>query len=168
MRVELFTQARKQYPNREPLPQDEAVERRIEQRKRKYDRAKRKGLLQYWTGYLTVKAYSDKVISQQKEKLTTRGANEFKLLYRICMTDANFKERELAAPGYLDGIYILDWTAIGAASSHSAPADPEETPERASGDKVAIQFTYCSHQLDLSKRTFREALRKGNHHASEC
>ncbi|MFM7986005.1 MAG: hypothetical protein ACKPKO_42495, partial [Candidatus Fonsibacter sp.] len=49
-----------------------------------------------------------------------------------------------------------------------APADPEETPKRASGDKVAIQFKYCSHQLDLSKRTFREALLKGNHHVSEC
>ncbi|MFM7982046.1 MAG: hypothetical protein ACKPKO_22275 [Candidatus Fonsibacter sp.] len=41
------------------------------------------------------------------------------------MTDANFKERELKAPGYLDGIYILDWTAVGAAAFHSAPADPK-------------------------------------------
>ena len=47
------------------------------------------------------------------------------------MTDACFKERELKAPGYLDGIYILDWTAIGAAAAESAPADPEETPKRA-------------------------------------
>ncbi|MFM7988706.1 MAG: hypothetical protein ACKPKO_56275 [Candidatus Fonsibacter sp.] len=70
------------------------------------------------------------------------------------MTVANFKARELKAPRYMDGIYILDWTAIGAAASQSAPADPEETPKRASGDKVAVQFKYCSHQLDLSKRTF--------------
>ena len=42
------------------------------------------------------------------------------------------------------------------------------TPKRASGFKVAIQFKYCSHQLDLSKRTFREALQKGNHRVSEC
>ncbi|MFM7980477.1 MAG: hypothetical protein ACKPKO_14280, partial [Candidatus Fonsibacter sp.] len=47
------------------------------------------------------------------------------------------------------------------------PADPEETPKRASGDKVAIQWQYCFHQLDLSKRTFREALQKGNHYVSE-
>ncbi|MFM7978831.1 MAG: hypothetical protein ACKPKO_05900, partial [Candidatus Fonsibacter sp.] len=114
--VVLYTQARKQYPDKEPLPQDEAVERCIETRKRKYDKAKHKGLLQYWTGHLTVKAHNDRVISQQKEKLTTRGTNEFKQLYRICMTDASFKERELKAPGYLDGIYILDWTAIGAAA----------------------------------------------------
>ncbi|MFM7986042.1 MAG: hypothetical protein ACKPKO_42685, partial [Candidatus Fonsibacter sp.] len=108
-------------------------------------------------------------ISQQKEKLTTMGTNEFKQLYRICMTDASFKEREPKAPGYLDGNYIVDWTAIGAAAAaETAPTDPEETPKRASGDKVAIQFKYCSHQLDLRKRTFREAQKKGNHHVSEC
>ncbi|MFM7989490.1 MAG: hypothetical protein ACKPKO_60270, partial [Candidatus Fonsibacter sp.] len=45
LRVVLYTQARKQDPDMEPLPQDEAVERRIEARKRKYDRAKHKGLL---------------------------------------------------------------------------------------------------------------------------
>ncbi|MFM7990138.1 MAG: hypothetical protein ACKPKO_63565, partial [Candidatus Fonsibacter sp.] len=120
------------------------------------------------TGHLTVKAPNDKVISHQKEKLSTRGTKEFKQLYRICVADASFKERELKAPGYLDGICILDWTAIGgAAAAESAPADPEETPKRASGEKIAIQFKYCSHQLDLSKRTFREALKKDNHHVSE-
>ncbi|MFM7988878.1 MAG: hypothetical protein ACKPKO_57160, partial [Candidatus Fonsibacter sp.] len=76
LRVVLFTQARKQDPNKEPLTQDEATERRIEQRKREYKRAKRNGLLQYWTGHPTVKAYNDRVISQQEEKLTTRGTNE--------------------------------------------------------------------------------------------
>ena len=89
----LFTQARKQYPNTEPFQQDEVVERIIQNISRKYDRAKRQGLLQYWTGYLTVKAYSDRVITQQKGKLTTRGTNEIKQQYRICVTDANFKER---------------------------------------------------------------------------
>ncbi|MFM7978339.1 MAG: hypothetical protein ACKPKO_03405, partial [Candidatus Fonsibacter sp.] len=116
----------------------------------------------YWTGHLTVKAPNDKVISQQKEKLTTRGTKEFKQLYRICMTDADFKERELKAPGYLGGIYILEWTTIGGtAAAESAPADPEETPKWASGDKVAIQFKYCSHQLDLSKRTFQRGVKEG-------
>ena len=77
------------------------------------------------------------------------------------MTDANFKERKLKAPGYLDGIYVLAWTAIGAPAEQAAPAaDPEETPKRAAGNKVAIQFKYCSHQLDLSKRTSREASQK--------
>ena len=110
---------------------------------------------------------SDKVINQAKGKLTTRDTNEFKLLYHICMTDDNCKKREMDAPGYLDGIYVLDWSATSAKRA-AAPADPKETRKRASGDKVAIQFKYCSTELDLSKRTFREALRKSNHHVSEC
>ncbi|MFM7978220.1 MAG: hypothetical protein ACKPKO_02800, partial [Candidatus Fonsibacter sp.] len=73
LRVVLYTQARKQYPDREPLPQDWAVERRIETRKRKYDNAKHKGLLQYWTGHLTVKAHNDRVISQRKEQADDEG-----------------------------------------------------------------------------------------------
>ncbi len=66
LRVVLFTQATKQDPNTEPFNQDEVVERIIQKRSRKYDRAKRQGPLQYWTGYLTVKASIDRVISQQK------------------------------------------------------------------------------------------------------
>ena len=81
LRVVLFTHARKQDPNTDPFQQDEAAERIIQKRSRKYDRAKHKGLLQYWTGYLTVEAFNDRVINQQKGKLTTRGTNEFKLLF---------------------------------------------------------------------------------------
>ena len=73
VRVVLFTQARKQDPNAEPFQQDEVVDRLSQKRSRKYDRAKHQGLLQYWTGYLTVKASSDRVITQQKGNLTTRG-----------------------------------------------------------------------------------------------
>ena len=116
----LFTQARKQDSKKESFQQDEAAEQIIQKRSRKYDRAKHKGLLQYWTGHLTVKASSDRVISQQKGKLTTRGTNEFKLLYHICMTYADFKARKLKAPRYLDGIYILDWTQIGGGAEQRA------------------------------------------------
>ena len=49
-----------------------------------------------------------------------------------------------------------------------AAADPQATRKRASGDKVAIQFKYCSNELDLSKGTFRDALHKSRHHVSEC
>ena len=168
LRVVLFTQARKQDPNKEPFQQDEAAEQIIQKRSRKYDRAKHKGLLQYWTGHLTVKAFSDRFISQQKGKLTKRRTNDFKLLYRICMTDGNFKERELKTPGYVDGKYIVNWTVTGGGVKQDAAADPQETRKHASGDKVAIQFKYCSTQLGLSKRTFRDALQKGRHHVSEC
>ena len=46
LRVVLFTQATKQDPERDPSQQDEAAERIIQKGQRKYDRAKRKGLLQ--------------------------------------------------------------------------------------------------------------------------
>ena len=167
LRVVRFMQATKEYPDRDPFQQDEA-ERFIQKRSRKYDRNKHKGLLQYWTGHLTVKAFSDRFISQQKEKLTKRRTNDFKLLYRICMTDGNFKERELKTPGYVDGKYIVNWTVTGGGVKQDAAADPQETRKHASGDKVAIQFKYCSTQLGLSKRTFRDALQKGRHHVSEC
>ena len=42
LRVVLFTQARKQYPNRDPFKQDEAAERIVQKRPCKYERAKRK------------------------------------------------------------------------------------------------------------------------------
>ena len=59
LRVVLFTQARKQDPNKKPFQQDEAAEQIIQKRLRKYDRAKHKGLLQYWTGNRGVKASGD-------------------------------------------------------------------------------------------------------------
>ncbi|MFM7980875.1 MAG: hypothetical protein ACKPKO_16310 [Candidatus Fonsibacter sp.] len=94
----LFTRARNPDPTRDPFEQDEAAGRITQKRSRKYERAQHKGLLQYWTGHLTAQAFNDKVINQQTGKLTTRGTNEFKLLYHICMTDGHFKERELQAP----------------------------------------------------------------------
>ena len=106
-KVVLFTQARKQDPAKDPFKQDKAAARMINKISRKYERAQHKKLLQYWTGNLTAKAFSDRVISLLKNKLIKRGTNKFKLLYHICMTDNNFKDRELKAPGYLDGIYIL-------------------------------------------------------------
>ncbi|MFM7984005.1 MAG: hypothetical protein ACKPKO_32240, partial [Candidatus Fonsibacter sp.] len=45
--------------------------------------------------------------------------------------------------------YRLDGDRRGRRSIR--PADPEVTPKRASGDKVAIQFKYCSHQLGVTE-----------------
>ncbi|MFM7986007.1 MAG: hypothetical protein ACKPKO_42505 [Candidatus Fonsibacter sp.] len=60
------------------------------------------------------------------------------------MTDANFEERELKAPRYLGGIYILDWTTIGADPAQSAPADPEETPKRLRRGRPATRSPFNS------------------------
>jgi hypothetical protein len=83
------------------------------------------------------------VITQQKGKLTTQGAKEFKQLCRICMTDANFKERELKAPGYLDGIYVLEWKAIGAPAEQEAPA-AKPVSKRALGSKTLLRLSVSS------------------------
>ena len=41
----------------------------------------------------------------------------------------------------MEGIYIVDWAVTGGVKRDGAAAtDPEETPKRASGDKVAIQL----------------------------
>ena len=75
------------------------------------------------------------------------------------MTYGRFKERELKAPGYLGGIYILGWATMGRGAKRGAePADPQEARKRASGDRVAIQFKYGSNQLGLSNKTVRDAL----------
>ena len=51
----------KQDPDQRPFKQDEAVDQIMQKRSRKYDRAKRKGLLPYWTGYMTAQAFIDRV-----------------------------------------------------------------------------------------------------------
>jgi hypothetical protein len=84
------------------------------------------------------------------------------------MTDQNFANREKTAPGYLDAIYIKVYTNLSRKRGAEGGANPAATRKRASGEKVAIQFRYCTTTLDLSKKTFREALQRGNHHQSEC
>jgi hypothetical protein len=78
-------------------------------------------------------------------------------------------------PGYIDGIYLLDWTAIGQAGERrvfteesTEAKDPKIRQEASAGDKVAIAFKYCSYQIDTTKQSFKDALRKGEHRASEC
>ncbi len=62
---------------------------------------------------LTVKAYNSKVFELLRWKLATRGTKEFRQIYPICMTNKDFAEREKKVPGYMDGIYLMDWTDIG-------------------------------------------------------
>ena len=72
------------------------------------------GLVQVARLNLTVKAHNSKVLEALRWKLATRGTKEFRQLYPICMTDKDFADRERKVPGYIDGIYLMDWTAIGA------------------------------------------------------
>ncbi len=71
------------------------------------------GLVQVARLSLTVKAYNSKEFELLRWKLATRGTKEFRQLYPICMTNKDFAEREQKVPGYIDGIYLMDWTASG-------------------------------------------------------
>lgn len=125
------------------------------------------GLTQVFKGDLQVEAYRSKVFEDLKWKLVKRGTKDFRALFPICMTNADFKERERKVPGYLDAIYIKDWTYVGGLKREAA-ADPVETKKRSAGEKVAIAFKYCSYQIDAMKETFKEALRNSSHAESEC
>ena len=69
--------------------------------------------------------------------MTDRGNKEFRKLYTIFMTDKHFQDREMTAPGYLDGIYPLDWTDKGKVRAGPG-GDPAASRKRAEGEKVAI------------------------------
>ena len=126
------------------------------------------GLVQVDTRDLQVQAYRSKVFEDLKWKLVKRGTKEFRALYPIMMTNPDFRDREKMVPGYLDAIYIKDWTYIGGLKrGGETPADPVETKKR-SGEKVAIAFKYCSHQIDAFKPSFKEAIRVSSHAPSEC
>ena len=172
LNVILYTQARKMEPDDKrglPAQDAEADLSKIQRQalRRSLQKKKHKGLLQFWKGTLDVVGYAPTIFEEQKWKMTDRGTKEFRKLYTICMTDKNFQNREMTAPGYLDGIYLLDWTDKGKVRGGPG-GDPAASRKRAAGEKVAIQFRYCSNTADLSKRTFREALQKGSHHVSEC
>jgi hypothetical protein len=171
VKVVLFTQTRKLDPARDP-PENDYVDPRI--MKAVWKNKKHKGYTQFWKGDLLVSHYNSKILEQQRWKLTERGTKEFRWLYPILMKDKDFAKREMEYPGYLDAIYLLDWTDVGRMNKEGEVVrdylhrDPAEARKRAAGEKVAIQFRYCSNQLDLNQETFRDALRKGNHHESEC
>ncbi len=165
LHVILYTQARKMDPER-PLPKQEELGRA---QKRGMAKKKHKGLIQFWKGYLTVSSFNTSIFEEQKWKMTDRGTREFRKLYPICMTDDKFRDREDRAPGYLDAIYLLDWTDLGRVKRGAESGrNPAAVRQRAAGEKFAIHYKYLSTQLDTSKRTFAEALRRQDYHASEC
>jgi hypothetical protein len=78
----------------------------------KYKQYRRKGfggLKQYWQGQLHVEGGSTELYSAIHLKLTKRGSPEWKKLYPILLTNDDFKVRETRAPGYLVGVYLMDY-----------------------------------------------------------
>ena len=68
-------------------------------------------------------------------ELATRGTKEFRQLYPICMTDKDFAEREKKVPGYIDGVYLMDWTAIGRHGKVGVQEVESELPQKAAKRK---------------------------------
>ena len=161
VKVVLFTQTRKLDPGRDP-PENDYVDPRI--MKAVWKNKKHKGYTQFWKGDLTVSHYNSKILEQQRWKLTERGTKEFRWLYPILMKDKDFAKREMEYPGYLDAVYLLDWTDVGRMNKEGEAVrgfshrDPAEVRKRAAGEKVAIQFRYCSNTLDLNQETFRDEI----------
>ena len=156
LEVALYTQATKR-DNRKVDLIEPVKKRRIR---------KTGDLVQFWRGSLTVRGSLTRVLDEQFEKMTRRGTKEFRLLYPWLMTDEDFRKREHDVPGYLDGVYILKVSPVNHANAQ--PRDPLEGPKRDGGNKVAIQYRYCSTTLDETQETFHEALRKANHRENEC
>ena len=137
-----------------------------------------RGLVQITRMHITVQAYNSKLFEALKWRLSLRGTKEFRQLYPICMTDKALAVRDRNIPGYIDGVYLIDWTAIGqhgkywkdpepvgknpkkavkrkaTTEERRAVRNPMLTRKRAGGDKVAIAFKYCSCQIDSTKQSF--------------
>ena len=165
--VILYTKEEKR--NRADFVDDNPPKDKEEEKLRKLDimryRRKHKGLSQYDKRDLNVEALNDSVIKECKWRMILRGSREFKSLYNICLTDPQFKELQRLKPGYLEAIYIKDWMPM---RTDGAASNPRQARQRAAGDKFAIEYRYCSTQLDLTKQTVREALRKSNYNEHEC
>ncbi len=57
---------------------------------------------------------------------------------------------------------------MGVKEDTTKAKDPKISRKRAAEDNVAIAVKYCSYQIDTTKKSFKDALRKGEHRASEC
>ncbi len=66
-----------------------------------------------------------------------RGTKDFRQLYPMCVTDKDFGKRDNHIPGYTDGIYLLDWTAIG--RHEKVGVKEENDPKLAPKKVVAVE-----------------------------
>ena len=53
-------------------------------------------------------------------------------------------------------------------NSHIEAVDPATIPKRAADEKVAINYKYRTNPIDLSKDTFKEAIRIDKYNSHEC
>ena len=119
----------------------------------------------YWAGRLEVTMGSNEFFEGVKDKLVVGKARnkEWKELRRICMTDTSFKNREQVAHGYLDAIMVLSYDK----KPEIAGVAPLTTRKR-SDDKLMIQYSYASNQIDVAQDTMKEAMQNDKYVKKEC
>ena len=128
------------------------------------------GLRLFWVGRLDVSQGSNEFFAGVKDRLIKRSdkkdKKDWKALYEICDTDANFHNRERNAPGYLEGIMVLSFDLKPAEGG----VDPVTTRKRAAedGELSMMNHRYVTNRLDVSQGTFKEAMTRENYIKNEC
>ena len=119
----------------------------------------------FWVGELHVVGTTKKYLDTITEKLVEKkNQKQWKTMYKLCMTDFDFKNRETLAPGYVQAIMVLRYT-----EDRDGPvANPADAAMAAAGDKMTINYRYCCNQLDLAKDTFAEAMQNNLYKSNEC
>jgi hypothetical protein len=162
IKVILFTSKEKR--DREHIDGGDDENPRYERYKRYLKKTFRSKFHIFWVGNLHVTGVTRKFLTKHVDQLVERGKKDWQDLYRACMTDDEFRNRELLAPGYVEALMVL-----GVDDDYVGPVvDPAEEPMAAAGDKVTITYRYCSNVLDLTKDTFAEAVRNERYLKNEC
>ena len=117
-----------------------------------------------WVGKAQVRARHEMSLSRLKGVLVRNGDRRFEKLYKTLKEDPNV---------YYEGMgdsYIPDAIMILKVSNHShiEAVDPASIPKRAAEEKVAIHYKYRTNPIDLSKDTFKEAIRIDKYISHEC
>ena len=135
------------------------------ERYKKYLKKRFKGMRPFWKGQLTVtgSAATGDFLALVNNQLVKRGSRDWRELVSLCRTNATFADRDRVVPGYTEGIYIISHVP----SPEGEGVSPLRVAHRA-GDKIMIQYMYCSNQLDLTRSTFREAIMQERYVKYEC
>ena len=134
-------------------------------RYKKYLKKRFKGMRPFWKGQLSVTGNGATIdfLGTVNNQLVRRGDGNWRELVSLCLSDAAFSDRDRVVPGYTEGIYIIDY----ARAPEGEGVHPLRVAHR-SGEKLMIQYMYCSNQLDLTKSTFREAMIQERYVKHEC
>lgn len=132
---------------------------------KKYLSKKYPDLVQKWIGKVNIKARYEQFLSPLKGVLVRSKDKRFhKLYYDILRQDPNVYTQNMGL------IYIPAAILIMKISNNSQieAVDPASIPKRAADEKVAITYKYRTNPVDLSKDTFKEAIKIDKYNSHEC